>query len=436
MEGRIVVLDFGKTNLKLNVTDAAGRVIETLSAPNETRPGPPWQHHDLKGLGDWVLSCLSGLCRRHDIRHLVPTGHGSGGVLVSDDPDFGGDGTALPMIDYEQPMPHGLDAAYAGLSGTFFDRGSAVMMASTHSARQLYRMQVEQPDAVARARWYLNVAQYWAWRLSGVAASELTAMGAQSQLWNVAENRWSPIVSVQGWRRLMPPFAPAWAALGPVRPAICRRYGLPEAITVHTGAHDSSANFYRYQAAGIADFSIVSTGTWIVALTDRVDLSRLDEARGMTCNADVHGHPVGGALTMGGREFSSIAGPDWARARTDVATVARLVAQNTMSLPSFGENDGQFPGTSGRGRIVGPEPATPDERRSLAVLHAALRPGAITEVSSETAGVAAGAALLATHQGRTAPVPISLTCAGPPAGLPDLTRYAARWRELSQGNVQ
>ena len=65
-------------------------------------------------------------------------------------------------------------------------------------------------------------------------------------------------------------------------------------IPVLAGIHDSSANFYRYQAAGLSDMTVVSTGTWIVGLSDSFDPAALSEARGMTCNADVHGRPVPG----------------------------------------------------------------------------------------------------------------------------------------------
>ena len=94
----------------------------------------------------------------------------------------------------------------------------------------------------------------------------------------------------RGWGRLMPPFA--WAAddLGPIRPDMAKRHNLPP-LRVHAGAHDSSVSFFRYQAAGLKDFVLVSTGTWIVCFADRMDLSRLDKARGMTCNADMEGAP-------------------------------------------------------------------------------------------------------------------------------------------------
>jgi sugar (pentulose or hexulose) kinase len=459
--GEIAVLDVGKTNLKLCVTDRDGAVIETATTANAVRPGPPWRHHDLAALAPWVGTTLAGLARRHPLRAVVPVGHGSGGVLVLPDPDAGGTGAALPMIDYEDAFPADLDAAYRARAGSFADRGSAVMMASTHAARQLFRMQAEAPDAVAGAAHYLNVAQYWAWWLSGVAASEHSAMGAQSHLWNVPERRFAPIVAQEGWARLIPPFRPASETLGPVRPALRDRFGLPKGLAVLTGAHDSSANFHRYRAAGLAGFTLVSTGTWIVALSREAPVARLDEARGMTINADMEGAPVGGALSMGGREFSAVAGAGWKGARADHGALASLVARGTMALPSFGANAGQFPGSAGRGRIAGPPPETQEERTALAVLYAAcltvacaealgggeklildgtflqdptfaplvaaLRPGRATLISHEPNGVAAGAALLAGHTGRAGPAAIEIAAPPPLPPLPGLDRYAAAW---------
>jgi sugar (pentulose or hexulose) kinase len=235
-----------------------------------------------------------------------------------------------------------------------------------------------------------------------------------------------------------------------------------------TGGHDSSANFYRFRAGGLSDFTLVSTGTWIVALSREASVSGLSEARGMTINSDMEGAPVGGALSMGGREFSAVAGPGWGGARADVRALAGVIAAGTMALPSFGANEGQFLGSAGQGRIIGPPPATQEERTALAVLYvalltvtcaealgggerlildgtflqeplyaslvAALRPGKPTQVSHDPNGVAAGAALLAGHLLRRGSVSLALDT--PPA-LPPLQgfdRYAAAWRAAAEGH--
>jgi sugar (pentulose or hexulose) kinase len=465
--GTVAVLDIGKSNIKLSACTALGEVLETLTTQNPVLPGPPWQHHDLASLNPWVMQSLAALSRRHPLARFITSGHGSGGVLVGADPDAHGDGCVLPMVDYEQPVPPGLNAAYIPLAGGFFDRGSAVMMAATHTARQMFWAKRDRPDQFATARWLLGVPQYWAWRLSGVAVSEVSILGAQSHLWNVPHRRWAPIVTAQGWQALLPPFAAAGADLGPIRPALAQHFGLPADLRIHAGVHDSSANFYRYQAAGLTDFCVVSTGTWIVAMADKITLPRLIENRGMTCNADITGAALGGALTMGGREYAAVAGDQPGGALTDTDLLGRLIDQGTMAVPTFGANDGQFPGSAGQGRIAGPPPEGPRQRHALAVLYtalltvacadtldpdrrlvldgsflrdpvfaslvAALRPGRETLTNSESYGIAAGAALLCA-QGRAG----STLHLAPPArlsSLPGLSRYAATWRHLTQGQT-
>lgn len=455
----VAVFDIGKTNVKLNVVTAQGEVLETLSTPNLSLDGPPYRHHDLCHLEEWLLTNLAALARRHPLTTFVACGHGSGCVLVDDD------GPAAPMIDYEQPLPTSVERAYVDAAGPYLERGSPIMLGATHIARQMLWIEQEHPAAFAKTRHVLGVPQYWAWRLSGVAASEVTILGAQSHVWNAPDRRPASIVAARGWQRLIPPFAPAWKALGPIRPdLLARRHDLPPTLQVLCGIHDSSANFYRYQAAGLADMTVVSTGTWIVGLSDSFDPAALSEARGMTCNADVYGNPLAGALTMGGREFSKVAGESPSATPADPATVARLIDRGTMALPSFGNEDGLFPGSKARGRIAGLPPETPEERRALAVLYTALltsvcldalrseklavldgsfvrdplyaalvaafRPGSPTLFNLNSQGTAAGSALLATHETRTAPVPIALE--QPPAlNLDSLTAYRARWLDLA-----
>ena len=66
-----------------------------------------------------------------------------------------------------------------------------------------------------------------------------------------------------------------------------------------------------------------------------------------------------------------------------------------------------------------------------AALVAAFRPNHPTLFNLNSQGTAAGSALLATHETRTAPVPIPLE--KPPAlNLPHLTAYRARWLALAQ----
>lgn len=450
----VAVFDVGKTNAKLYAVAADGTILATASTPNRLLDGPPYRHHDLAGLEAFLLDSLADLARRHAIEAIVPCAHGGSGVLV------GADGPVMPMVDYEQALPEDVAAAYRAEADGFRERGgSVIMLGAAHAARQLLWFERDWPAALAAADAYLQTPQYWAWRLSGVRADEVTSAAAQTHLWCASERRPAAILARHGWQRLMAPMTPAWTTLGPICPEIAARTGLDPATRVLCGVHDSSANFYRYQAAGLSDVVVISTGTWIVALTDRTEGFDFDSARGgRSCNADVHGAPVPGMLTMGGREFTAVAAG--ATGPADRAALRRLVAGGVMALPFFAQDEGLFPGRGGRGRIVGD--LDPADRFSLAVLYAglltaevlaalppagtvvldgtfvrdplygavvqALRPEARVLVNPDTAGHATGAALLAGHEARSARAPLDLDRPDT-SGLPDLEPYRAAWRE-------
>lgn len=467
---RVAVIDVGKTNIKLAIASREGVVLDQVQTANPilADPGEPWRRHDLAASEHWILGELKNAAARHDIGHIVASGHGSAGVLISPG-DLDRPEPVLPMLDYEQTPPTEVAEAYVREAGDFFDRGSAIMLATTHQARQILWVEEAWPERFAAADAFLGVPQYWAWRLCGERSGEVTFLAAQADLWNVREKRPSSIVARRGWHHLMPKLQPANRVLGTIRPEVAAQTGLPRDCRMLVGIHDSSANFYRYQAAGLSHMTVVSTGTWIVALSDHADLDRLDPSRGMTLNADISGQPLGGTLTMGGREFSGIAGEGNSAERAARDELSRLIADQTFALPSFGQDDGLFPGSARKGRIEGPLPQDDTARLTLAVLTAALltteclhaldnqgtvvldgaflkdplfaplvaalNPGRPTCFNRQADGVAAGAALLATHgqAGRTVAVDLEQA---EPLELAGLTAYAERWRSLARGGAR
>lgn len=447
----VAVFDVGKTNLKLLVIEA-GRILDQRGTPNRVLPGPPYPHHDLAAAEAWLLAALRELAAAYPITALVTASHGSGGVLVD------AQGPVLPMVDYEWPAPPGLADAYAAVAPSFLERGSRHLGGMTHLGRQAFYQAWAFPEAFARGQHLLALPQYWAWRLSGVAASEVTSLAAQSHLWDIFRHRPSSLVAAMGWQPLLPPLRPAHAVLGPITAAVAAATGLPPATPVLNGMHDSSANLYRYQRAGLGEATLLSTGTWLVGLDRRLAPEQLVEARAMTLNADIDGKPVGGVLAMVGRDFDLIT--QGRPAPITAADLAAVIAGGTLALPSFVPMDGIFVGSGGRGRIEGPTPATPVARTALATLYAALmaaacldllaahgtvildgglthapllprllaslRPDLTLLIEPQGGGTALGAALLADHAARRQQVAPALGEARPLA-LPGLAAYRARW---------
>ena len=169
MTAAVAVFDVGKTNAKLLALTGAGEPLEVMTTPNRVLDGPPYRHHDLDGMENWLLDGLRALGERHPIEAVVTCTHGGSGVLV------GEDAAAMPLIDYEQAPPPEIDAAYRTAASSFRERGSVIMLGSAHPARQLLWLETGWPEAVAGARAFLNLPQYWAWRLSGVTAKPSTS---------------------------------------------------------------------------------------------------------------------------------------------------------------------------------------------------------------------------------------------------------------------
>ena len=60
--------------------------------------------------------------------------------------------------------------------------------------------------------------------------------------------------------------------------------------------------------AGAKPFSVVSTGTWVIAMAVGGAAVELDPARDTLVNVNAFGEPVPSARFMGGREFATLVG--------------------------------------------------------------------------------------------------------------------------------
>jgi sugar (pentulose or hexulose) kinase len=361
----VVVFDVGKTHVKLLAIASEGGVVEAVQTGNRPIEGPPYLHVDVEAIFSWLTEALADLAARFDVLAIVPCAYGSTAALVDEH------GLVLPMMDYEAEPPEDIVEGYAAAAPDFDEVGCPINPGGLTLARQLFWQSRHFPERFEKARWLLPAAQYWGWRLTGVLASEVTSLGAQTQLWNPRTNQPSSLALREGWSRKLPPLRKAWDTLGPLNQALTPSQGRGASPPVLVGLHDSNANYIRYLAAGFERFTLISSGTWLITFDQDLPLDRLDPVRDMVSNTDLEGRPVACTRFMGGREFLALAGEelDWTSTPDDVAG---LIARGTMALPSFTDSGGPFPGTGRHGRIVGLEPQSPAERTALASLYVAL----------------------------------------------------------------
>jgi sugar (pentulose or hexulose) kinase len=364
MPGSVAVLDIGKTNLKVLIFDASGRMVAERSQPNAPLPPDaacPYLHLDTEGAWAFLIGALKDLSGAHDIEAISLTTHGAAGVLA------GADDFALPPMDYETDALEAEAAVYDGLRPPFAETQSPRVPRGLNLGRQFFHLMRHFPDGARRTKAMLAYPQYWAWRLSGVLASEVTSLGSHTDLWNPGEAKLSSLVERLGWGFLFPPLRNAWDTLGTVRPEVAAATGLKRDTRVLCGAHDSNASLVPHLAGRKDPFSVISTGTWVILMAVG-GRGALDPQADMLANVDVLGRPTPCARFMGGREFSTLAGasPPPIAARH----VCEIVAAGTLALPAFSDQGGPFADRAGR--IEGPPPATAEGRAALATLYVAL----------------------------------------------------------------
>jgi sugar (pentulose or hexulose) kinase len=375
--GSAVILDVGKTNAKLTLWDGQGRFVARRNRANEKVSGPGYRALDAEGLEAWITSVLQDFAGRADVRAIVPVAHGAAAVLVDEGAVF------APPMDYEDAGGEGERAAYAAQRDPFAATGSPLLPQGLNLGFQLHRLEQMTGPWPATLK-ILPWPQYWAWRLSGVIASEVSSLGCHTDLWRPYEAGPSALSRGRGWAERLGPLRRAGDVLGPITPELARRTGLPADCVVHCGLHDSNAAFLAARAhreTSAADTTVLSTGTWFVAMRalgrDVVGpaLTSAHEGRDCLVNVDVEGRLAPSARFMGGREAELIAaadsphptGPDDPDAIA--GKLADLVAAGVSIFPTFAAGVGPFPRHRGRWIDL---PQSPADRRYALGLYLAL----------------------------------------------------------------
>ena len=372
----VVVLDVGKTNAKLTLWDADGGLIARRVRANAPAAADGYRALDVAGIEDWAALTLAVFAKQADIEAIIPVAHGAGAALISRGR------LHAPPMDYEDTPAVADRAAYDRDRDSFAATGSPALPQGLNLGLQLHRLEQTTgpwPADLTIVTW----AQYWAWRLCGVAATEATSLGCHTDLWRPLEGAPSALAVSRGWADRFAPLRGADEALGVITAEWRLRTGLPGDCRVHCGLHDSNAALLaargHAQIAG-GDATILSTGTWFVAMRSAGqgaahDLTGLSETRDCLINVDAAGRPAPSARFMGGREAELMAGLDIFHLTDDydpaalIDRVPGLIARGVFALPGFVRGVGPFPDGPGGWEN---EPADPLDRRAAAGLYLAL----------------------------------------------------------------
>jgi sugar (pentulose or hexulose) kinase len=374
-DGCTIVIDVGKTNAKASIWDAAGRLIARRSRANAPQQASGYRALDVGGIDEWLIESLKQFAQQAAVSRIVTVGHGAAAALLQEGRLY-----AAPM-DYEDEGSNADRAEYASQRDSFAVTGSPALPCGLNLGMQLHRLEKLSgplPQNVMIVPW----PQYWAWRLCGVAASEVSSLGCHTDLWQPLARSFSPLAVRRRWAARMAPLRAAGAQLGTITAVVTERTGLPASCAVLCGMHDSNAALLAARGhAEIAnhDATALSTGTWFVAMrslaSDTVDLGTLTDSRDCLVNVDVSGRPVPSARLMGGREAELIGGVDsFALTVNDnpeslISRLPALIASGASAYPSFVRGVGPFPDSIGEWRN---KPSDPGDQRAITSLYLAL----------------------------------------------------------------
>lgn len=370
------VLDIGKTLAKVTLWDRDGNLLARETRPNQLVEAEGLRRLDVTGIDNWLGDTLGHLARQHEIESIFPVGHGAAAVIVRSDMSF------VPPLDYEQDYTAETRAEYEQLRDAFPDTGSPCLPLGLNLGIQLFHLLKSNPDVLENAT-ILPWPQFWAWRLCGVMANEVTSMGCHTDLWCPVGGSPSSLATQLGIASHLAPLYSATDNLGAVTPEWVTRAGLRADTQVLCGIHDSNAALIAARAFPEIvgeESTVLSTGTWFIAMRSPkdaaiVDIASLPENRDCLVNVDAFGKPVPSSRFMGGREIETQIEIDTRRVDITpdqpalLAAVPDIVAKGQMLLPTLVPGTGPFPDC--KSQWVN----KPDDwyaRRAAACLYAAL----------------------------------------------------------------
>jgi len=384
-DGWTIVLDVGKTFSKASLWDERGVCVRQRSRPNQSLKVGAYQALDAAAIEVWLKAVLAQYATLGPIEAIVPVAHGAGAALIRD-----GRLQAAPL-DYEWAGVAAQRAIYQDECDPFVFTGSPSLPAGLNLGLQLHWLDSLHSRSLSAAQ-ILPWAQYWAWLLSGVAASEVTSLGCHTDLWRPFERAPSELAVRRGWADRLATPKPANTILGTLRWDWALHTGLSPAVKIYCGLHDSNAALLAarsHREIENHDATALSTGTWFIAMrsplqTDATRFTSLAEQRDCLVNVDVSGAPVPSSRFMGGREIEMLiaSGPRHDAtppAGAQIEHALRVVQSGAMILPAAVPGVGPFPNATLR--WVG-APRDADDALVRAQLYVAL----IADVSLDLIG--------------------------------------------------
>ncbi|SDX42855.1 xylulokinase [Albimonas donghaensis] len=327
--GRYLGLDLGTSGLKALLIDGAQRVVASADAGLEvSRPRPGWSEQSPEAwlaAADRAVAALAAQAPEDmgRVRGIGLSGQMHGATLLDE-----ADRPLRPCILWDDVRSAAeaarldADPRFRAISGNIVFPG--------FTAPKLAWMATHEPALFARIRKVLLPKDYLRLWLTGAHVSDVSDAAGTGWL-DVGARAWSPDLLAAGGmeRGQMPELVEGTEVSGTLRPALARRWGMPEGVVVAGGGGDNAASAIGTGAVrpGAAFVSLGTSGV-LFAATGRC-LPAPDSAVHAFC------HALPGMWCQMGVILSAASALDW---------FARIAGQPASALAAELDETAQAPG--------------------------------------------------------------------------------------------
>jgi sugar (pentulose or hexulose) kinase len=303
-QAHFIVADLGKSNKKLILVDENLQTVreERTSIAIQKEKGMEWENVD--AFLDWMLKLCGAWSQDFNITHLSISAHGATLGFIDDKGC-----ETMPVMSYTSDIPNVYLEKFD--EELINDRDLHILSSSPNLGfinliRQIYCFEQLFPEAWEKTSHIMPYSSYLGYKLSGVMSSEISYLGNHSGLWNHHYNNWNLIAQERGYDQKFPKIKKAWDVLGRLDQTLAKEYNIKGHIKVLTGIHDSNASILPYIVKNIPNTTILSTGTWCLAMNmdSDLELKQSDLDIGAYHNISIYNKAFKTVGFTGGHEYA------------------------------------------------------------------------------------------------------------------------------------
>ena len=362
-----VILDIGKTHIKLAVIDQAYKIQDFMQIDNQSiYNDADYLHINIDVIWLWFVKQLKVFSTCYSISAINVSAHGATVALIGHyKSNINDSGLIFPVMDYEWTGIKEINIKYEKMRPPFDATYSPLLSNGLNIGKQITWLEWKFPTKFKQVASILLYPQYWVWRMTGKKITEITSLGCHTDMWDISNSTYSKLVTSRKWDIKMPPLCNTKSFSSRGSEVFIQASGINKDCQIYSGLHDSSAGYIKYIGQ---EKIIISSGTWVVFFSPNTSLSHLIESRDMLSNIDIFQQSVACARFMGGREYATICQitNSLTDSRVTQQDLQDIIDHKVMALPSFGGNSGPYP--DNKGKIIG----FPKNGTALAIIYIAL----------------------------------------------------------------